>query len=150
MSDVSRTAPRSPVEERRTGEVLEPMEPDASLGELFGRLGHDLSELVTAQADLARREISDEVSAVSRAVRSMAAAAVVGLVGLIILAMAAAWGLDEAWPTWLSFLVVGLVLAVVAGALFLAGRNRMRDTDVVPRTKQTLKEDAEWTRQRMH
>jgi uncharacterized membrane protein YqjE len=129
---------------------LRPQEPDVPLGELFGRLGHDLSELVTAQADLARREIRDEVSSATRAATAVAGAVVVGLVALILLALAAAWGLDEVWPAWLAHLAVGLVLAAVAGALYLVGRNRLQATDMVPRTKQTLKEDAEWTRQRMH
>ena len=48
-----RSAPDIPAPDR-------PMDPDLSLGELFGRLGSDLGDLLSTQVQLARTELRDE------------------------------------------------------------------------------------------
>lgn len=53
-------------------------------------------------------------------------------------------------PAGLAFLVVGLVYAAVAYALYQRGREELKQVRPVPeQTIETLKEDAEWARQRM-
>lgn len=128
----------------RPGETTTmPRNSDASLPELVGTLGNDISELLSAQVDLAKQEVRDEVQHATKAVGAMAGAAVVGLVALVTLAHAAAWGIAEGLPTWLSFLIVGIVLAVVAGVMVMTGRSQLeRATPVAPRTQATLKGES--------
>lgn len=128
----------------RTGETaMAPRDTDASLPELVGTLGSDISDLLSAQVDLAKQEIKDEVNHATKAAGAMVGAAVVGLVALITLAHAVAWGIAEGLPTWLSFLIVGIVLALVAGVMVLTGRKQLEGAaPVVPRTQATLKGES--------
>ena len=56
--------------------------------------------------------------------------------------------LDEVMATWLAALLVGLAYAVVAGALFFMGRDRVREAGpfVPEQTIETVKEDIEWAK----
>ena len=56
--------------------------------------------------------------------------------------------LDEAMAVWLAALLVGLVYAAVAGALFLMGKARAREAGpfVPEQTIETVKEDIEWAK----
>ena len=52
-------------------------------------------------------------------------------------------------PVWLAALIIGILLALVAGVAYFAGRRRLEDVDVVPQeTAETLKENVEWAKQR--
>jgi hypothetical protein len=67
---------------------------------------------------------------------------------ILLLSLAAAWGLSEAMPTGLAFLIVAVAWAAVAGVLLLMGRDQLRSVHPVPeQTKQTIKEDVEWAKQ---
>lgn len=51
-------------------------------------------------------------------------------------------------PTWLAFLVVGVVWAVVAGVMAMAGRKQLRQVDPMPdQTMDELERDKEWLKQ---
>lgn len=66
------------------------------------------------------------------------------------IAVAAALGLSEVMAPALGFLVVGLVLAAVAGAALWIARKSLDALDPVPReTLDTIKEDLAWLRARM-
>lgn len=130
--------------------AVEPIESDRSLGELFSRLGSDLSELISAQIALAKVELRDEARQAGQALAMTAAAAVFGFLALLLLCFAAAWGLAEVLPEGVAFLVVGLVVAVIAAALGLMGKKRIEAArEVAPETIDTIKEDVQWTRRQM-
>ena len=69
---------------------------------------------------------------------------------LLLLSFAAAWGLSEVMPEGVAFLIVGLAFAAVAAVLYLKGREELKNVNPVPQqTIDTLKEDAQWARQRI-
>lgn len=139
---MSSTAPR-----QDSALATEPKQADKSLGELFGDLGREIGDLVRQEFELARTETRQEVRKATQAGGSMAAAAVAGLLMLIFLSAALAWLLDQWINTALSFLIVGLIWAVVAIITFAFARNRMREIEPMPQTMESLKEDAEWLKQ---
>ena len=52
-------------------------------------------------------------------------------------------------PTGWAFFAVGVVLGIVAGAMALQGRRRLREFDPVPQeTAENLKEDVQWLKSR--
>jgi hypothetical protein len=54
------------------------------------------------------------------------------------------------WSAWLSTLVVALLVAVIGGALVARGRAGLANADLAPkRTVDTLKEDADWAKERV-
>jgi uncharacterized membrane protein YqjE len=120
---------------------------DQSLGELFGNLTSDLSDLLRSEIELARVEIRQEAANAGRAAGMLGAGALVAYLALGLLAMAAAWGLAEVVDAGWAFLIVGAIVAATGGVLLMTGRNRLREVRPVPdATVETLKEDARWAR----
>ncbi|HZM38055.1 MAG TPA: phage holin family protein [Acidimicrobiales bacterium] len=120
---------------------------DQSLGELFGTLTSDLSELVRSEMELARVEIREEAAKAGRAAGLLGAGGLIAYLGLGLLAMAAAWGLAEVVDAGWAFLIVGLVIAAIGVVVLMKGRDRLREVRPVPEeTVETLKEDARWAR----
>jgi hypothetical protein len=128
----------------------EPKQPDKSLGDLFGDLSQEFTDLVRTQTELAKTEIRTQTDRAKRVAGAFGAAAVAGYMALIMLSFAAAWGLSEIVPEGVAFLIVGGVYAVGAGVLYLRGRARARELSLVPQdTVESLKEDVEWARQKI-
>jgi hypothetical protein len=58
--------------------------------------------------------------------------------------------IEVGWSAWLSALVVALLVAVIGGALVARGRAGLANADLAPkRTVDTLKEDADWAKERV-
>jgi Putative Actinobacterial Holin-X, holin superfamily III len=114
------------------------------LGELLSDVTTQLQQLVRKEIELARAEIKQEVDKAVKGAAAFAVAGVVGLLAAIALVLAAGWGLTEVVPEGVAFLIVGVVLLAVAGALFTAGRKKVAQVNPVPqRTVETVKEDVE-------
>ena len=73
-----------------------------------------------------------------------------GCLVLLMLSFAAAFGLAEIMATGFAFLIVGLLYAVGAVALYVLGRKQLATVKLVPeKTVGTLKEDMSWVKQRI-
>jgi len=124
---------------------VEPAQPERSLGELFGDMTRDFSTLIRKEVELAKTELKEEATTAGKAGAMLGGAAVVGLVAFIILSMTLAFALDTFLWRWLSFLIVTVVLAAVAGILASIGKKKLAAVNPTPEmTVQTLKEDAQW------
>jgi hypothetical protein len=125
---------------------------DAPTGELVRQLSAQLSELVRRELELARDELTVKGKRAGAGAGLAGAAAVVALFGVGALVAAAIAGLATVVPVWLSALIVGLVLLLVAGALGLAGRGRLRRaTPPVPeQAMQGVQEDVAAVRNAVH
>ena len=99
-------------------------QPERSLGELVGDLTSEFSTLVSTHIELAKAELTQEVKTVGKASGMLAAAAVGAVLALAMLSAALGWGLAETMSPGWAFLIVGLVCAVLAGALAFAGTQR--------------------------
>jgi uncharacterized membrane protein YqjE len=138
-------------ERRWAGQPYPLEEPQRSLGDLVSDLTSDLGDMVQAHVELAKTEMREEASKAGKAAGLLAVAGVTALLALIILSMAAAWALAEAFESvWLGFLVVGLVWTVVAAVLAMVGRQRLSDVRGPRETQQTLSEDKQWLREQTH
>ena len=127
-----------------------PKEPDKSLGDLFGDLSHEFSELVRAQTELAKSEIRTQADKAKRAAGAFGGAALAAYMALVLLSFAAAWGLSEVVPEGVAFLIIGLIYAAIAAVMYLRGRERAREFSIVPEeTVQSMKEDVQWAQQKI-
>ena len=88
--------------------------PEASLGELFGALGSDLSQLLRKEVELAKVEAREEAHRLTKAATFGTIAGIAGLLALVILSMALAWWIDEALNTAVAFAIVGGIWVVIA------------------------------------
>ncbi|HEX9994156.1 MAG TPA: phage holin family protein [Acidimicrobiales bacterium] len=125
----------------------EPLMPEVSLGELFGRMTSDFSTLVRKEMELAKVELKEEAKQAGKAGGAFGAAGLAGFMALLLLSFALAWGLAEIMPEGFAFLIVGAIYAIAAAVLFGKARKQMQQVNPVPeQTVETLKEDAQWLR----
>jgi uncharacterized membrane protein YqjE len=127
-----------------------PVEADASISELIGRVTSDFSDLVSTQLELAKVEIKEEAARAGKAAGMLGGGAVCGYFAILLLSFAAAWGLAEVVHVGVAFLIVGLVYAIAAAVLALRGKQRLSEVRPVPeQTKETIQEDVQWAKQQM-
>ena len=99
---------------------------EVSTGELVQRLSTQLSELVRGELELARVELTEKGKRAGTGAGLAGAGGVIALYGVGALIAAAVAALALVLPVWLSALVIGVTLLLVAGVLAIAGRNQIR------------------------
>jgi uncharacterized membrane protein YqjE len=118
---------------------------ERTLGDLFSDLSQEAGLLVRQELQLAKVEMQQKATEASREVAFITVGAVVANAALLSLVVALILGLANFIDAWLSALIVGIVLAIVAGLLATKGIQALREMNVVPiRTLTTLEEDKEW------
>jgi hypothetical protein len=101
---------------------------ERSTAELVQQAGEQVSRLVRGEIALARAELVRQGRRAGAGAGAFAAGALLVLYALGALVLAAVAGLANAVPLWLSALLIGVALLVLAGLLALAGRQRFRRT----------------------
>jgi len=129
---------------------MQPMKQERSLGELFSELASETSTLVRQEVALAKAELAQKASHVGRNVAYMAVGGAVAYAAFLAVMGAAVIGLSHVMAWWAAALVVGAVVGLVGGALLFKAAYALKETDVTPRqTVETLKEDAQWVKEKM-
>ncbi|MFD7096758.1 phage holin family protein [Streptomyces xanthophaeus] len=123
------------------------MPSDASIGDLIGEIGQDVSQLVRTEIELAKAEIKQESAKAGKAVGMLGGAGYAGHVVLLFASLTVVFALANVMdPAWAA-LIVTVLWAVVGGVLYAMGRKRLRTVNLKPeQTVETLKEDARWAR----
>ena len=113
-------------------------------GELVGRLTTQLGTLVRSELKLASVEVKSKVKPLGTGIGLFAGAGVISLYALNVLIAAAVIALALALPLWLSALIIGVALLVLAGILALVGKKLVsRGTPPVPtQTIESVKKDV--------
>ncbi|MFP5576938.1 MAG: phage holin family protein [Acidimicrobiia bacterium] len=132
----------------RTGSTVDPVsdtdpkEPGTSLAELMGRLGDDVSSLVTTQLEIAKAELKQEATEGAKSAGLLGGGAVAGYIAVLLLSFALAWGINDAVENpWAGFLVVGVLWGVVAAVLAATGKKKMDEVRGPQATTAELKAD---------
>lgn len=99
---------------------------------------------------LARTELREEVVRIKAGLITVAAAIGIGVLAVIMLLDSIAWGVSYAfgWPAWAGFGVVAVPLIVIAIVLAMMSRSMLSRERFMPKSVDTLKENAEWLRAR--
>jgi hypothetical protein len=117
-----------------------------SIGELTRAVSKDAADLVRAEIDLAKQEVSWKMkqSAVGGGLLAVAAVLVVTAVGA--LTATAILALATAIDAWLAALIVTVVLLLIAAVLAMVGAGRLRAASppVPVETAESAKEDLQW------
>lgn len=115
-----------------------------SIAGLFRRLIDDTTTLIRSEIELARSEVTASVSAAGVGVGLVAVGAMLALAALACVLVAIIVWLADAVGTGLSALIVGGVLAVIAGLLVVVGIGKVKQMSLAPkRTAANLKRDAQ-------
>jgi uncharacterized membrane protein YqjE len=121
---------------------------EPSLGELFGELSHEMTDLVRGEVELAKTEMSRKAASVGKDFGYLAAGIAVAYAGFLALVATLIIALAHAMPWWLAALIVGVVVAAIGGYLVYQGLENLKKTNMAPTaTLETLKEDAAWTKE---
>ena len=126
-----------------------PTESPPSMASLLGGIVSDIQTLIRQEIALAKTEMMREWDKAKTAAGSMAAGAAVLALGGVLLGIAVVCVLHEValLPWWVSFLLVGGVLAVLGAVMYYTGRNKAAQVHVVPpQTAETMRENVQWIR----
>ncbi len=118
-----------------------PQVTNASVGALIGEVTTDLSTLMRQELELAKAEFKEEATKTGKAAGMLGGAGFAGYMTALFLSITLWWalanGMDESWAA----LIVAVLWAVVAAALFSVGKKKMKQVNPKPeRTVETLKE----------
>ena len=119
--------------------------PDLISGTIRDGIGRLRDEIV-----LVRTELRDEYVRLKNGLLAVVAAAAVAVLAVIMLLNTIAWGVAYAfeWPQWAGYAIVALPLTAIAVALAMMGRTMLTRDRFMPKSVETLKENAEWIRAR--
>ena len=125
--------------------VYEESIPDLIRGTIRDGLGIVRDEIL-----LARTEMRQEVVRIKSGLITVAAAVGVGVLAVVMLLDTIAWGASYAfgWPACAGFAVVALPLMVIAVVLGMMSRSMLSRDRFMPKSVDTLKENAAWLRAR--
>jgi uncharacterized membrane protein YqjE len=120
----------------------------ASFAELVQNVISDVQGLIRSEIRLAKTEIKEDASATGRASTLLAGGVVLAFYAIGFLLLTVVYALATAMADWLAALIVGVVVAVVAGVLLMVGYQRIKQVNFKPeQTVDTVKEDVEWVKQ---
>jgi membrane protein len=120
------------------------------MGELVRQLSDQTTALVRAEVELAKAELAEKGKRAGIGAGMFGGAGVVALYAVGALTAAAILALATAVDGWLAALIIGVVYAVLAGALALMGRGKVQQaTPPLPeRAVETTKEDVDMVKAR--
>lgn len=120
------------------------------LGDLFGDLAGEVSELVRKEVALAKLEIGQTARHVGKNVGYLVVGGAVAYAALLTVLAAIVMLLDKVMPDWAAALLVGVVVGIVSWLMISKARAALQATNVTPQqTVETLKEDAAWVKQQI-
>ena len=128
-------------------------EVEPSLGRLLKDIASDSRTLIQKEIELAKVEMAEKATRIGRNLAYLAIGALVGFAAFLILLGAASDGLMEALDDripdsvaiWLAPLIVGLIVAIVAGVLISKALATLRSEGLAPRqTIDSLQENKQW------
>jgi cytochrome c biogenesis protein CcdA len=119
-----------------------------SFGDLLSQLANNSAALVRDEIALAKQEMTEKISSFKSGVIVAAIGAFIGVLAILTLLAAAVIGLGNLIGPGYSALVIGGVLAIIAGIITASGMGRIKQTSLKPeQTIETLEEDKEWLKE---
>lgn len=142
-----RIAQQHPSGDGRARLVAQPELQHASIPELLRRLSADGNNLMQQEIHLAKVEMRESASAVASGTGKIGVATVLALPGILALAAAAILGLKFLVGSyWLSSLIVGVVILVVAGVLLKSAVSSFKSGLLPKETAETVRNDVDWAK----
>jgi len=127
-----------------------PENPEPSFAQLFQESLSSIQEIIRSEVRLAQTELKETAARFGKSAGVLTGGIVLGLYALGFLLLAGVAALSLALPHWLALLIVGVILAAVAGSLVAAGRSGVRQVHPVPeKTVSTVKENVEWAKHQL-
>jgi drug/metabolite transporter (DMT)-like permease len=132
---------------------------ERSLGQILRELRDESSQLLRKEVELAKTEMSEKASRVGTNVGALAVGGGVAFAGALALLAAVVFGLTSLLSkfmspgvaVWLAPLLVGLVLAFIGYGMINKAVDALKRERIAPtQTTESLKENKEWLKERIH
>jgi len=118
------------------------------LTEIVTGIVNDAQSLVKQQLELFKTEVKEDLHKTKEAALTLVVGAFVGVLGTVLLAFAVVYLLAWAFPAmplWVSYLIVGGILAAAGFALCWQGKARFDSFNPLPdQSAEALKENVQW------
>lgn len=112
-------------------------------------MSNDLSTLLRQEMELAKAEVKQEVSKAAKGAGMLAGGGFAGYFALFFFSIALMYLINLAVPLGWAAAIVGAGYAVAAAVLGLSGKSKLQSVSPTPtQTIDTLKEDAQWAKNR--
>jgi uncharacterized membrane protein YqjE len=120
----------------------------ASIAGLLQDIVSNIQGIIRSEIRLAKAEVREDASTIGKGAGMLVAGAVLAIYAVGILLLCAVYALSGAIPSWAAALIVGLVVAAIAGVLVGIGLGRVKSVNPAPdQTIHSIKEDVQWVKQ---
>jgi len=132
---------------------------ERSIGQLLKELRDETTTLLRQEVELAKAEMTEKASRTGKNLGSLAVGGGVAFLGALALLAAVIYGLTSLFnqfmsvgvAIWLAPLIVGVALAAIGYSMLQKALHALKQESLTPqRTTQTLQENKEWLKARMH
>lgn len=124
--------------------------PERPVGDMFQELARDTSRLVSLELELAKTELTEKISATGKDAGMVAAGGLIAYAGLLAIIAGVILALSLLIPTWLSALIVGIVVALIGYGVLQKALNSMKKRSLAPKqTIESLKQDQQWLKEQV-
>jgi hypothetical protein len=121
---------------------------DLGTGELVKQIGHQADVLVKKQIELAKAELKYDLKTEATALGGLGVSAVLAIITITLLLVTAALALSLVLPAWGAGLVVtGVTAAATLAVALISWKKRI--TTPMSRTRETLRDDVRWAKERL-
>jgi len=122
---------------------------ERSLSQVLQDIIRDIQEIVRSEVRLAKAEIREQTTNAKDAGIFLAAAGISALFAIFFILLAAVYALVIPMPQWAAALIIASIVALSAAAAISIGLKRFKQFHATPRrTVETLRQSAEWVKQR--
>ncbi|HEX4949973.1 MAG TPA: phage holin family protein [Blastocatellia bacterium] len=119
-----------------------------SFADLLVELAEKSATLVREEVLLARQELQENFRNVKQGVLLLSVGIGSGVFALLCFLTALILALSQYWEPWQAALVVGVVIAAVAGVIVMIGLRQIKQARLKPeQTIATLEENKEWLKE---
>jgi len=138
---------------------MNPEPPSSSIVSLLRELRSETSTLLQQEVELVKTEMTEKITELASNAVQVGIGAFVAYAGAIVLILGIAdlvgtilirSGVDNDMATWLSRAIVGIVVALIGGALVLKAKKAIAAQNMAPeKTIQSLQENKDWAQEKI-
>jgi uncharacterized membrane protein YqjE len=120
---------------------------DRSISSVLHDIVGNVQDIVRSELRLARTELTDELGKARKGAMLLGVGMVMLSFSALFALVAVVYALSLVMPAWAAAAAVALAVGAIAALCVSTGAKRIKSMRAVPKTTETLKENAEWARQ---
>jgi uncharacterized membrane protein YqjE len=105
----------------------------------------DVQNVIRGEVQLAKTELKEDATQMGKGAGMIGAGVFFGLIGFMFLMLGVTYFINQWLEMWLSALIVGAVLVLIAAILAMVGKSQIQSANLKPeKTIESVKEDKQW------